>query len=161
MQAALVKGFLIGGVVGAAVAAGVQYKAPNDEVASSEDDLDFSVYKHLNNDGSLVAILQEPVAVFKPLDKPSCEAMLQAFDELARIYSACRGGESRPSLVADALKAKRTANGHLLALVKKARQRKPVAASEILQDVEALKKSIADYIYNITQEQSLQQAMKQ
>ena len=31
---------------------------------------------------------------------------------------------------------------------------------DILQDVEALKKNIADYIYNITQEQSLQQGMK-
>jgi len=160
MQGAVVKGFFIGGAVGASVAAAFAYNRAPAEAAESEEETDFSRYKHLHMDGALVANLQEPVAVFKPLDSKLCVSMLHAFDDLARIYFSCRTGESRPSLVAEALKAKRTATNHLLALVKKARQQKPMAASEILQDVEALKKNIADYIYNITQEQSLQQGMK-
>ena len=159
MQGTVVKGFFIGGAVGAAAAAAFAYNRPS-EATGSEEETDFSRYKHLNMDGALVANLQEPVAVFKPLDGQLCVSMLNAFDDLARIYFACRTGESRPSLVAEALKAKRAATNHLLALVRKARQRKPMAASDILQDVEALKKNIADYIYNITQEQSLQQGMK-
>ena len=151
MQGTVVKGFFIGGAVGAAAAAAFAYNRPS-EATGSEEETDFSRYKHLNMDGALVANLQEPVAVFKPLDGQLCVSMLNAFDDLARIYFACRTGESRPSLVA--------ATNHLLALVRKARQRKPMAASDILQDVEALKKNIADYIYNITQEQSLQQGMK-
>jgi len=161
MQGALIKGFLLGGAVGAVVvAASFSHRKDSKEGEPIDDEVDFSPYKHLNMDGALVANLQEPVAVFKSLDNQACVTMLYAFDDLARIYVSCRTGESRPGLVAEALKAKRVATNHLLALVKKARQRKPMAASEIMQDVEALKKNVADYIYNITQEQSLQQGMK-
>ena len=146
--------------MGAAVAAAFVHNKSPGEGKTSDEETDFSRYKHLSMDGSLLANLQEPVEVFRPLDGQACVSMLQALDDLARIYYSCRTGESRPSLVAEALKAKRMAMNQLLALVKKARQRKPMAASDILQDVEALKKNIADYIYNITQEQSLQQGMK-
>ena len=55
MQGALAKGFFIGGAVGVAVAAAVvHFKVPEDVVVS-EEETDFSVYKHLNMDGALVA----------------------------------------------------------------------------------------------------------
>ena len=157
------KGFFMGGIVGASVAAALTtFKKPSDAVRGEEDDVrgggvNWSAYKHINLDGGLLAILQEPASLFWSLDQTACSAMLDSYDELARIYMSCRQGESRPTVVSDALAAKRSASNHLLALNKKARQKKPMAASEILQDVEALKKSLQDYVYNIDQEQALQQ----
>jgi len=160
MQSAVVKGFFLGGVVGAGLAAVAASRAGVQEAPASKHGLDPSSYKHLHADGALLANLQEPVEVFSAVDGQACAAMLRAFEELASIYQACRAGDARPSLVAEALRAKRVANGHLVALLKLARQRKPAAASEILRDVDALKKNLGDYIYNISQEQSLQQGLK-
>lgn len=161
MQSAVVKGFFLGGIVGAGLAAVAASRAgAQQETSASKSSLDPLSYKHLHSDGALLANLQEPVEVFSAVDGQACAAMLRAFEELASIYQACRAGDGRPSLVAEALKAKRAANGHLVALLKLARQRKPAAASEILRDVDALKKNLGDYIYNISQEQSLQQGLK-
>ena len=158
---ALVKGFLFGGVAGAAVVAGLAHfnnpargaADPTTSLVSSPEDL--SAYKYISMDGALVANLHEPLAVFRPLDPTTTTSFLAAFDEVARVYFLCRQGSGRPSLLADALKAKRTATSHLLALTRKARQSKPLAASDLSQDLEALKQSLGDYIYNTTQEQGL------
>ena len=159
MQGAAVKGFFVGGLVGAGLAVAASCGQRTQEVAS-KDGLDLASYKHVYADGGLLANLQEPVEVFAAIDREACADMVRAFEELAAIYQTCRQGDGRPSLVAEALKAKRAANNRLTALLKMARQRKPAAASEILRDVEALKKNLADYIYNISQEQSLQQGLQ-
>jgi hypothetical protein len=160
MQGAAVKGFFIGGLVGAGLAVAASSSRRTQEAAPTKPGLDLAAYKHVYSDGGLLANLQEPVEVFAAIDTEACTDMLRAFEELAAIYQTCRMGDGRPSLVAEALKAKRTANGRLTALLKMARQRKPAAASEILRDVEALKKNLSDYIYNISQEQSLQQGLQ-
>ena len=157
MQGAAVKGFVIGGLIGAglAVAAGSSARE-----ATPSGAVDLASYRHVYADGGLLANLQEPVEVFAAIDREACVDMLRAFEELAATYQACRTGDGRPSLVVEALKAKRTANARLAALLKATRRRKPAAASDILRDVEALKKNLSDYVYNITQEQSLQQGLR-
>lgn len=160
MQGAVAKGFFVGGMIGAGFAAAAASYGRSREAAPSQDGLDLANYKHIYADGGLLANLHEPVEVFVAIDREACADMLRAFEELASIYTKCRTGDGRPSLVAEALKAKRSANSRLTALLKMARQRKPAAASEILRDVDALKKNLADYIYNISQEQSLQQGLQ-
>jgi len=159
MQSAAVKGFFIGGALGAALGLALGFARRGSEGQGAAESLvDLSHYPFLSKDGGLSASLHEPVSVFKTLDADGCALLLQAFDDLVHVYKLCREGESRPSLVSDALQARRAASNHLLALMRKARQRKPLEASDISEDVEALKRCLADYVYNIDQEQRLQQA---
>lgn len=149
---AVVQGALAGGLVGAAVA----YALRPGEKATESSTADVGAYKHLATDGALTALLQEPLLVFTPLDGAATDALLRAFDDLARIYGLCRQGGTSPVLMAEALKAKRAGSAHLAALTRKARQQRPGAASEILSDLEQLKQSFSNYVHNIDQEQALQ-----
>ena len=160
MQGSVVKGLLIGGSLGAlAGLALARSRATRPSEAGETSNLtDLSSYPNICKDGALMASLQAPIEVFRSLDANCCAMLLQAFDDLVRIYGLCRHGQSKPSLLSDALQARRASSNHLLALMRKVRQRRPMLVGDVEDDVEALRRSLTDYLYNIDQEQQLQQA---
>jgi len=148
-------GFFIGGAVGAAAAYFLSRRGA-EEGDDAGPGLDLARYKSLSADAALAAALTEPVHLLFSLDRPETLALLQNFDDLCAAYTRCRLGDAKPSLVAEALAARRLASARLAALTRRARQERAILASELAEDFEALKKALADYIYNINQEHGLQ-----
>lgn len=158
MRTTLETGLLVGGLVGGAATAFLTWKARGATHSGEEDE--FVPYPSVHRNPDLRALLQDATPVFKALDSPSLHAMLEALNDLCRIYESCRSGDARPVLVAQALECRRRASTCLSGLSKKARQQKPMAASDLSEDLAGLQKFLEDQLYNITQEQSLQSSYR-
>lgn len=109
----------------------------------------------VQRDGAIVSALQEPVPLFLQLDPVATQEFLQSLEELIHVFLNLREGSTQPSKVSDALRARREASNRLLCLVRKARQRKPLAACDIEEDVETLKKSMDGFVHNCMQQSNL------
>lgn len=157
-----VKGFLVGGVLGALAShlltGGASGPSRTEEETSEPKGFDPSIYPYAASDYTLAASLQEPSAVFWKIDKELCERMLSNFEELAMIACESRKSVTSPLLLARALKAKRSANEALQILIRKTRGTKPLLAEGITEDVENLKRHLSDSLHNIDQEQGLQRS---
>lgn len=152
-------GFFVGGSLGAAVAYLMARKRPtgdeDDDPTPGTGALDIAGYRHINADGALGAALTGPIALFASLDRREALGLLQNFEDIAEALARCRGGDATASLVAQALAARRLATGRIAMFTRRARQERPVTANDQAEEIEALKKFLADYLYNIHQEQGL------
>ena len=153
-----VKGFVIGGVVGALLAHFAGQGGDAEDDAATKPLVDFTKYPTVSSERALMTALHEPAGVFASVDRALCDDMLSGFERLASIFRDCHKGVTSPALLADALQAKRATSNALLALVRKTQRTKPSAASDMSEDVEALKRFLTDYLHNIDQEQGLQRA---
>lgn len=156
MMDAATAGFFIGGGLGAVIA----YVAARKRAGEAEPDdrgaVNLARYRHVYADGALRTALTAPVALFATLNRRETLGFLQNFEDVAAAYARCRAGDASPTLMAGALTARRLAANRLAVLVRRARQERPSPASDLAEDFEALKKFLADYLYNIGQEQGLQ-----
>jgi len=151
-------GFFIGGSVGAAIAYVVARKmaaGKEDDAEATLSSVDLARYKNINADGAMRTALAGPAALFATIDRRETTALLQNYEDIGAAYAACRAGDTKPSLMAKALTARRLASSRLAALTRRARQERPTPASDLSEDFEACKKFLADYVYNISQEQGL------
>jgi hypothetical protein len=158
---AVTRGVLLGGALGAALAylattTGGGSGGSGEEETTAPPFVFDEKYKHLARDAALCGALQEPAALFASLDDELCHSMLQGFEELAALYALCRKGVAKPSLLAEALRARRAASSALATLTRLARRRNPAAASDISEDLLAAQRYLSDAVYNIDQEQGLQ-----
>lgn len=155
MQAAIGTGALVGGGIGAAVGLFLASR----KASEGDGEGALAGYPSLRRNSELRAALQDTVPLFQGLDGASARGLLDALEKLCQLYESCRSGDARPVLVAQALDAKRRASSALAVLTRKARQQRPMAASDLSEDLQALKKFMEDQLYNISQEQSLQSSL--
>ena len=113
------------------------------------------MYPLVLRDGAILSALQEPVPLFLQLDTIATQDLLQSLEELIRVFFNLRDGSTQPSMVSDALRARRAASNRLLCLVRTAKQQKPLAACDIEEDVEMLKKSMDGFVHNCMQQSNL------
>jgi hypothetical protein len=165
MQTPLAKGVLAGGVLGASLVAlclkATSTEGSNNKASDEQEGVhaELTRYKHLASDAFLTSSLQEPLVMFRHTDARACEELLSSLDELVGLYALSKTGAGTPALVAKALRARRAAGERLTNLMKALRDQKPLAASDLEQDVELIKKSLQDYVYNIDHEPALQRRM--
>jgi hypothetical protein len=157
MQTAIGTGFLVGGSLGAAVGFFMAARQTGGE-ESSDDGL--AGYPSVRRNSVLRMTLHDMVPLFKDLDRATNESLLGALEKICQLYESCKSGDARPVVVAQALEAKRRASSALAVLSRKARQQRPMAASDLSEDLQALKKFLEDQLYNISQEQSLQSSSR-
>ena len=155
----LVGGILLGSALGAATALLWSSSGGQEDVTSSKTGENaaevLAARRHLSSDGSLCAALQEPVLLFLSLDAPGTRRLLDDIDNLARVFAQLRQGDARPSQVSLALQARREANNRLHALIRKARQARPLLACELSEDFDELKRIMDGFVHNCVQQSSL------
>ena len=160
----LFRGVLVGGTVGALVSwaafsskrEGVPGGGSGQGDGLKEDALGLlHEYPNLCRDSNLYVALQEPVLLFLQLDQESTRQFLRNLEQLASLFLVIRDGSTKPGDIAVALKRRREASNRLHALLRKARQKKPLAASELDEDVEVIRKSMEGYIHNSMQQSNL------
>jgi len=115
-------------------------------------------YASVSRDAALSSALLEPARLFAALDAEASEELLGALDALAGAYERCRGGATSPLLLAEAMAARRRAAGALRRLVRLARQRRPMVASDLAEDVASLERYLDDCVHNVDQELGFQRA---
>ena len=152
MRAGIAVGAVLGGSAGALLAAYLYSQASS----SSGDEDGLARYPHVRKNAALRASLRDVTPLFTDLSAGMYASLLEALDQLCQLYDACRNGDARATIVARALDCKRRVSTALSVLTRKARQERPMAASDVSEDLAALKKFLDDQVYNITQEQSLQ-----
>ena len=159
----LFRGILIGGTVGALVSwaacASKREGAPGGggQGNSFKENALCLLHKYSNlcSDSNLYVALQEPLLLFHQLDQETTSQFLRNLEQLASLFVSIRNGSTKPGDVAVALKLRREASNRLHALLKKARQKKPLAASELDEDIEVIRKSMEGYIHNSMQQSNL------
>ena len=160
MQAAVGTGALVGGAIGAAVGFFLASRQASEGGSGDGGEGALAGYPALRKNPELRVALQDAAPLFRGLDGATTDGLLGALQRICQIYESCRSGDARPVLVAQAVEAKRRASTALAVLTRKARQQRPMAASELAEDLQALKKFLEDQLYNITQEQSLQSSLR-
>ena len=159
----LFRGVLVGGTVGALVSwaafaskreGGLGGSGQGDGLKEGALGL-LHEYPNLCRDSNLYVALQEPVLLFLQLDQESTLQFLRNLEQLASLFLVIRDGSTKPGDVAVALKLRREASNRLHALLRKARQKKPLAASELDEDVAVIRKSMEGYIHNSMQQSNL------
>ena len=158
MRGTIETGLIVGGILGGVTTACLAWKRSGVTSSGEEDEL--ASYPSVYRNPTLRALLQDATPVFKALDSTTFHCMLHSLNDLCKIYESCRSGDARPVLVAQALERRRQASTCLSSLSKKARQQKPMAASDLSEDLLGLNKFLEDQLYNITQEQSLQSSYR-
>jgi len=161
----LVKGVVIGGSLGALGAWAFNSWGGGREAGAGADDSGdplranaltlLQKYPHLTGDSNMYVALQEPVPLFLQVDSEAVRPLLGSLDTLVSTFSDLHRGSTRPADVAIALRARREASNRLHALTRKARQEKPLLASEIDEDLQTLKKCMDGYIHNCMQQSNL------
>lgn len=145
MQASVIGGLAIG-----AVALFVTQKK---EKAETLDPLE--EFPDLSQDSALAAALHEPVLLFRQLDAAATQSFLVDVQKMRGVLATVNSGHGRPGLVAYLLKWRRSANARLHVLHRLARQRQPLAASDISDDVDMIKKCFDNYVHNSFQQSNL------
>ena len=114
-------------------------------------------YASVCTDSNLYVALQEPVLLFMKLDESGTRLLLRSLDELISIYAQLTQGIVGPGAVASALNKRRRASSQLRLLRSTARQKRPLLASELDEDLDVVQKCLDGYVHNCMQ-QSLYQA---
>ena len=109
----------------------------------------------LSLDTQFCAILEEPIALFIQIDPDTSEAFVKCLNELVCIFSSLLQGSSKPSDVARALRARRESLKHMHSLFKKAKQKRPLEASEMQEDIKQISTSLDNFIHNSMQQSNL------
>ena len=159
----VLRGTLLGGSLGALGAWALASWGGGGD-ASAEDAEDplrgtaltmLQTYPNLVADPNMYVALQEPVPLFLQVDSEAVRHLLASLDALVGTFTGLHRGSTRPGDVATALRARREASNRLHALTRKARQRKPLLASELEEDLQTLKKCMDGYIHNCMQQSNL------
>lgn len=153
----LFAGAAIGCTLGLALAS-FRGAALQAEQAGAQGNVAVSVlqsYPHVWNDCTLQVALQEPVLLFVDLDRDTTLQFLDSLEQLCGVAARLRGGYAKPGIVATAIRSRRDVSRLLHALVRKARQKRPLLATELDEDLESVRKSIDGYVHNCMQQSNL------
>lgn len=112
-------------------------------------------HKYICGDSILYTTLQEPLILFYNTDEPGTRAFLKHTDALIERFAVLRTGISRAGEIPLVLRERREASNRLLILLRDARRKRPLAASEICEDVETIKKTLDSYVHNCMQQSNL------
>lgn len=112
-------------------------------------------YAHLRRDGQIAGLCAELAPLFSRLNKDAFRRLLQSLDDTARLMTAAREGTGRPTLVAQALRTRRTGGSALADLFRDGRRRAPSQTAELQELFDALQRYLEDSVHNIQQENSL------
>ena len=92
-------------------------------------------------DSTLYTTLQEPLILFYTTNAVATKAFLKHTDCLIQRFFDLRSGLKRPQEIPLVLKERRQASNRLHILVRDTRKKRPMAASEIQEEVEVIKKN--------------------
>ena len=115
----------------------------------------FRGYPRLCGDAVLYVALQEPVLVFQRLDPTGTHRLLHSLNEMTDIFVRLRVGTVQPALVARVLSARRLAAKELSQLMLQAMRTKPTEASEMEEDIKAIRTSMEGCVHNCMQQSNL------
>lgn len=151
----VLQGIVVGGVLGGALSCFLtdrQGELP--QKAQSAEKL-LALYPHAMADGCMRAALLEPVQLFMQVDECATREFLQSLDKLVAIFIRLREGARQPSKVSEALQTRRSASNRLLSLVRKTRQKLPLAVCDVEEDIETIKKAMEGLVHNCLQQSNL------
>lgn len=106
-------------------------------------------------DGVLYVALQEPVSLFYKLDLTATRGFLNHLEALMNYFSLLRGGGGNPGDIGQAIKQRREANIRLRALQRLLRRSKPMAASDLEEDILTIQKIMDGCIHNCMQQSNV------
>lgn len=151
---------LAGGAVGALIAwyaTSSPISSPQSESAQSNSGVLglLDKHKYICSDSVLYTTLQEPLILFYNTNDLGTRAFLKHTDALIERFMVLRTGVRRPREIPLVLRERREASNRLHSLVRDARRKRPIAASEIHDDVETIKKILDGYVHNCMQQSNL------
>uniref|UniRef100_A0A6C0BZU5 Uncharacterized protein n=1 Tax=viral metagenome TaxID=1070528 RepID=A0A6C0BZU5_9ZZZZ len=151
---------LVGGAIGAFVAwylsscsasTASNERAPRNEGALGVLD----EHEYICRDSILYTTLQEPLILFYSTNQLGTRAFLKHTNSLIERFSVLRTGVRRPREIPLVLRSRREASNRLHILLREARRKRPMAASDIQEDVETVKKILDGYVHNCMQQSNL------
>lgn len=112
-------------------------------------------HKYVCSDSILYTTLQEPLILFYDTNEPRTRSFLKHADTLIEHFAFLRSGKRRAGEIPLVLRERREASNHLLLLLRDAKRKRPMAASEIQEDIEMIKKILDGYVHNCMQQSNL------
>ena len=106
---------------------------------------------YVSADQGLLTLHADSLKLLVGVDATLTSLFLESLEKLVRLIAEAQAGQARPSIVADALSARRSASNSLLSLIRAARQRRPSQAAELSADFAAAGQYLDDCVYNISQ----------